>query len=136
MIAKTRLVAVPGSPVSPIGHQPTRAGIPPTLWTDGACSSLLRVTISALFCLIIYSVSAQPLLQEINPSPPGQLTAKERLTSKAADQQRVNDCNVPIELRGDSRRPADCAHLGRPPTAGSRPAVGSTPAAGQRRPKE
>jgi len=36
------------------------------------------------------------------------LTIKERLSGKAADQQRVNDCKVPIEKR-DSKKPrADC----------------------------
>jgi len=35
-------------------------------------------------------------------------TAKERLSSKAADQQRVNDCKVPASSRGDRRRPAEC----------------------------
>ncbi len=35
-------------------------------------------------------------------------TAKERLSSKARDEQRVNDCKVPVALRGDRHRPADC----------------------------
>jgi hypothetical protein len=33
---------------------------------------------------------------------------KERLSGKASDPQRVNDCKVPIDQR-DGRRPADCA---------------------------
>ena len=35
-------------------------------------------------------------------------TAKERQAGKAYDPQRVNDCKVPAELRGDKARPADC----------------------------
>ncbi len=35
-------------------------------------------------------------------------TAKERQAGKAYDPQRVNDCKVPSELRGDKMRPADC----------------------------
>ena len=35
-------------------------------------------------------------------------TAKERQAGKAFDPQRVNDCKVPPELRGDNARPADC----------------------------
>lgn len=49
-------------------------------------------------------------------------TSKERLTSKAADRQRVDDCKVPPELRGDSRRPTECGHgvggESRSPTSG------------------
>lgn len=44
--------------------------------------------------------------QEARPTPVR--TAKERLSGKAADQQRVNDCKVPIELRGPKVRPDDC----------------------------
>ncbi|MEM7044923.1 MAG: hypothetical protein AAF543_19120 [Pseudomonadota bacterium] len=41
-------------------------------------------------------------------------TAKERLGSKAADPQRVNDCNVPADKRNlDRVRPSDCSHLKR-----------------------
>ena len=35
-------------------------------------------------------------------------TGKERLGGKASDEQRVDDCNVPIELRGSKPRPNDC----------------------------
>jgi hypothetical protein len=36
-------------------------------------------------------------------------TGKERLGDKASDDQRVNDCHVPPEKRGSSRRPTECA---------------------------
>jgi hypothetical protein len=36
-------------------------------------------------------------------------TAKERLSSKSADEQRVDNCKVPIELRGPKPRPDRCA---------------------------
>ena len=36
------------------------------------------------------------------------LTGKERLTGKAADEQRVDDCKVSPERRGRSTRPAEC----------------------------
>ncbi|MDD2761007.1 MAG: hypothetical protein PHH11_12030 [Methylomonas sp.] len=36
------------------------------------------------------------------------LTAKERLGSKAADNQRVNNCKVPRERRGGKIRPEAC----------------------------
>ncbi len=36
------------------------------------------------------------------------LTIKERLSGKAADQQRVNDCKVPVEKRDPTKQRADC----------------------------
>ena len=39
----------------------------------------------------------------------GQKTGKERLSGKAADEQRVNDCKVPPEKRGGRKRPTACA---------------------------
>jgi ribosomal protein L27 len=35
-------------------------------------------------------------------------TAKERLGVKASDDQRVDNCKVPIELRGAKSRPDEC----------------------------
>jgi hypothetical protein len=35
-------------------------------------------------------------------------TSKERLSDKASDDQRVDNCRVPFEQRGSTRRP-DCA---------------------------
>ncbi len=45
--------------------------------------------------------------QDANAGTPSK-TAKERQAGKAYDPQRVNDCKVPPELRGDKTRPADC----------------------------
>jgi hypothetical protein len=52
-----------------------------------------------------------------SPSPAAQtpqsdlsrLTLKERSSGKAMDEQRVNDCKVPFDQRGDHRRSAECA---------------------------
>jgi hypothetical protein len=41
------------------------------------------------------------------PSPPVK-TGKERLSGKAADEQRVDNCKVPPELRGTVPRPDAC----------------------------
>ncbi len=38
-------------------------------------------------------------------------TAKERLGKKYADNQRVNNCKVPIEKRGSKPRPDQCYRL-------------------------
>ena len=35
-------------------------------------------------------------------------TVKERLGSKASDDQRVDNCKVPLDLRGTRPRPDDC----------------------------
>jgi hypothetical protein len=36
-------------------------------------------------------------------------TGKERLGPKASDEQRVDNCNVPLDLRGSRPRPDDCS---------------------------
>ena len=43
------------------------------------------------------------------PGVPQIESLKEKLSDKASDQQRVNDCNVPPEKRGSSTRPTTCA---------------------------
>jgi hypothetical protein len=45
-------------------------------------------------------------------------TIKERLSGKASDEQRVDNCKVPPELRGPKPRPDDCRH--RPRAASAR----------------
>jgi hypothetical protein len=37
-------------------------------------------------------------------------TAKERLSGKSADEQRVDNCKVPLESRGPKPRPDQCAN--------------------------
>jgi hypothetical protein len=37
-------------------------------------------------------------------------TGKERLGPKASDEQRVDNCNVPLALRGSRPRPDDCSN--------------------------
>jgi hypothetical protein len=37
-------------------------------------------------------------------------TLKERLSDKASDEQRVDNCNVPVARRGSKVRPDSCAH--------------------------
>lgn len=40
-------------------------------------------------------------------------TGKERLGKKASDNQRVNNCKVPVEKRGSKPRPDQCHRLKR-----------------------
>ena len=35
-------------------------------------------------------------------------TGKERLGGKASDEQRVDNCKVPVDLRGPTSRPDNC----------------------------
>lgn len=46
----------------------------------------------------------EPLAAPAHPA----LTGKERLAGKAADEQRVDNCKVPLGLRGSKPRPDAC----------------------------
>ncbi len=48
----------------------------------------------------------RPLLPANGPS----LTGKERMGRKWMDEQRIDNCNVPIDKRGNKPRPANCLH--------------------------
>jgi hypothetical protein len=51
---------------------------------------------------------AEPATEDARAAPTR--TVKERLSSKASDDQRVDNCKVPPELRGPKPRPDDCGH--------------------------
>jgi hypothetical protein len=42
---------------------------------------------------------------------PRSLTGKERLGKKWMDEQRIDNCNVPIDKRGTKPRPSTCPHV-------------------------
>jgi hypothetical protein len=44
------------------------------------------------------------------PNGAAQLTGKERLGEKWKDEQRIDNCNVPLDKRGAKPRPDSCAH--------------------------
>ena len=71
--------------------------------------------LAALFAagLLAVGAAADGPRTKTEPRPAASKTAKERLTGKAADEQRVNDCKVPPDKRGAKKRPADCGP--RPP---------------------
>jgi hypothetical protein len=53
-------------------------------------------------------------LRQPAPSPassPTTLTGKERLGRKWMDEQRIDNCNVPIDKRGSRPRPSICPHV-------------------------
>lgn len=66
---------------------------------------------AALFILFQHDGAAQDGTTVVAPqSGP---TLKERLSDKASDGQRVNDCKVPPEKRGNSKRSAECGRASR-----------------------
>ena len=66
---------------------------------------------------------AQPAFAQVMPDPaskseplpaansPAQLTGKERLGRKWMDEQRIDNCNVPIDKRGTKPRSNSCHHV-------------------------
>ena len=53
-------------------------------------------------------------------------TLKERLSDKASDDQRVDNCHVSVERRGTKPRP-DCPEEPRPPTAAEEAGIRAAP---------
>lgn len=53
----------------------------------------------------------QHLYAATHQKKPPTKTAKERLSKKANDEQRVNNCKVPLALRGTKRRPKKCKKI-------------------------
>jgi hypothetical protein len=74
-----------------------------------------------MLTLAIMSPLGQGLAQEVH-------TLKERLSDKASDQQRVDNCHVPPERRGTAPRP-DCVDEPGPvaPAAKAEPSATSNP---------
>lgn len=76
----------------------------------------LRFAALAIALTIGWSIAdAQEKPSSPTAPVPATLTAKERLTSKAADDQRIEDCNVPPQKRTKPRpaaRPWDLAQPG------------------------
>ena len=66
-------------------------------------------------CLTL-PADAQESLRLGQPAPnaassPATLTGKERLGRKWMDEQRIDNCNVPIDKRGSKPRPSVCPHV-------------------------
>ena len=64
----------------------------------------LRREIAGVLLLIAFSSCAQA--QTRRPA----LTGKERLGPKWTDEQRIDNCNVPIDKRGIKSRPTACTN--------------------------
>ena len=57
------------------------------------------------------STIAQPDDAALPSNVPDALTGKERLGRKWMDEQRIDNCNVPIERRGTRPRSSTCPHV-------------------------
>jgi hypothetical protein len=72
---------------------------------------------------LVIAASSPALAQQrpaatISPAgPPAALTLKERLGAKWTDEQRVDNCKVPVDRRGPVPRPDACSS---PPTGSSK----------------
>jgi hypothetical protein len=73
------------------------------------CSGTLGILLVLFLAL---PARAQDSVSQPTPSPAGPtLTGKERLGRKWTDEQRIDNCNVPIDKRGTKPRPGACPHV-------------------------
>ena len=68
-----------------------------------------RILISLLFVGFMSSISAQDRKPDPSAAPRQALTGKERLGPKWTDEQRIDNCHVPIDKRGAKARPSACS---------------------------
>ena len=54
---------------------------------------------------------ATPSTASVPADAPSSLTGKERLGRKWNDEQRIDNCHVPIDKRGTRPRPTSCPHV-------------------------
>ncbi|MFZ2158844.1 MAG: hypothetical protein WAV72_22375 [Bradyrhizobium sp.] len=76
--------------------------------------------VSLLAICLVLPAAAQNKPQLGAPTPnaailplnaPTALTGKERLGKKWMDEQRIDNCKVPIDKRGSKPRPSACPHV-------------------------
>jgi hypothetical protein len=76
-----------------------------------------RGSLAALFgLLLLLPAGAEDIAQPSRPTPnaasaPATLTGKERLGPKRMDEQRIDNCKIPIDKRGTKPRPTTCPHV-------------------------
>jgi hypothetical protein len=82
------------------------------------CKQLL-ISLSAIFLTLPAAAQDRPAIGD-PPTPnaatqplnlPKVLTGKERLGKKWMDEQRIDNCKVPIDKRGTKPRPSICPHV-------------------------
>jgi len=79
--------------------------------------SLYRTSLALLFAICLtLPADAQHRPQPGHTAPnaivqQGTLTGKERLGRKWMDEQRIDNCNVPVDKRGTKPRSSACPHI-------------------------
>ena len=82
-------------------------------------SKRLLVSLSAIFLTLPAATQDRPAIGD-PPTPNAAtqpsnltkaLTGKERLGKKWMDEQRIDNCKVPIDKRGTKPRPSICPHV-------------------------
>lgn len=78
----------------------------------------MRLSLAAsLGLLLTIGFAPAASAEDARPTPsaatdmPSSLTGKERLGRKWMDEQRIDNCNVPIDKRGTRPRPIACTHV-------------------------
>ena len=79
-------------------------------------SGILTAALAGAFAFIAASAGADEPISTVAPATPTSSvrtpapvkTGKERLSSKASDEQRVDNCKVPQQLRGTTVRSDTC----------------------------
>lgn len=77
-------------------------------WTGIVAASILVVLLAVPLAADEPAPTGTTTSQEPPHHPTPVKTGKERLSSKASDEQRVDNCKVPPELRGPTARPDTC----------------------------
>jgi hypothetical protein len=82
------------------------------------CEAVMRALYGGLLgTLVVVGLTSATAAQDTRPgqvapiSTSPSLTGKERLGRKWMDEQRIDNCNVPIDKRGARPRPSTCAHI-------------------------
>lgn len=84
-------------------------------WTGIAAASLLAALMAAPLAADEPATTEVPAAQPSSEQTSAPVkTGKERLSSKASDEQRVDNCKVPPELRGTTVRPDTCENKDQP----------------------
>jgi hypothetical protein len=76
-------------------------------------SRRLELTIALLFTCLAPSAPAQDAKQDqgaATAASPATRTGKERLGPKWSDEQRIDNCKVPLDKRGAKPRPSECTN--------------------------
>ena len=78
--------------------------------SSGTFGRLFAICVAVQVCLAGHA-SAQHAGQPAQIPSSQTLTGKERLGRKWMDEQRIDNCNVPVDKRGTKPRPSACPHV-------------------------